>query len=109
MTAQQLDLFSSPEYAYLNTNVEKYNTSKTKWEEFAKKYSSTGNVTAASNTVPNTNTTPPVTAALTVGGASSMSAMIPVGAGALSGGEGSLSGPSVPSTSSTPYQLNPLL
>ena len=100
---------TSNQYKPGDTNVEKYNTSKTKWEEFAKKYSSTGNVTAASNTVPNTNTTPPVTAALTVGGASSMSAMIPVGAGALSGGEGSLSGPSVPSTSSTPYQLNPLL
>jgi hypothetical protein len=27
MIAQQLDMFSSPEYAHLNTNVEKYKTS----------------------------------------------------------------------------------
>lgn len=27
MNAQQLDLFNTPEYAYLNTNVEKYKTS----------------------------------------------------------------------------------
>lgn len=27
MTAEQLDMFSSPEYQYLNTNVEKYKTS----------------------------------------------------------------------------------
>ncbi len=27
MIAQQLDMFSSPEYAYLNSNVEKYKTS----------------------------------------------------------------------------------
>jgi len=27
MTAQQLDMFSSPEFAHLNTNVEKYKSS----------------------------------------------------------------------------------
>jgi hypothetical protein len=27
MTVQQLDMFSSPEYAHLNSNVEKYKTS----------------------------------------------------------------------------------